>query len=498
MDQDSCVGSMGLHQNNLVTHNEDGGISSLQSQLHSTTGPIFPWRMSSRSVIDVFRDIRDRYFGKPVLPKLSERKASLHSCTDTDDEEEFNSLDALPVYCKLMILSFLDTKDVCKMSLVNSQWHGVANDQILWRELMIRDMCRWISMTNKSHPLISSVWDNHRLSRLGYGVDIADLVPVDNCVLNGLSAAKPSYEEHYSKGVNYKALYIHSSYQRVQDDISSSQQNSGFPSLLKSIWQGSESFVEGEIIITGPGIDSPRTSKIFRSLMWGNEFLETKGLLPGNRDGIGSGVQVIFKGKTPFNLIALYSGNNRIRETRVGLERLRISNVVEMIDNDDDTPVMVNDNNDEDSQARFSLHEAVRFYIAERKGNYKLIYAVDATAGQRWEDIACNKLELDAILKGTVPDGIVSAAVANVDAAANGAEESNPVENNSNSIANNKRPLLVLSCVRDDATPRLSALQIIAMLGLPEINDRQWRVQDVVVSSMQGVEKGIDWLLRQS
>lgn len=416
----------------------------------------------------------------------------------SDDEEEINSLDALPVYCKLMILSFLDTKDVCNLSLVNSQWHGVTNDQILWRELMIRDMCRWNSMTNKSHPLISSVWDNDRLSRLGYGIDIADLVPVDSAIQNGLSPAKPSYELHHSREINYKALYIHSSYQRVQDDLSSSQQNSGLPSLFKSIWQGGESFDEGEIIITGPGIDSPRTSKIFRSLMWGNEFLETKGLLPGNRDGIGSGVQVIFKGKIPFNLIALYSGNNRIRETRVGLERLRLSNVVDMVEIDHNAPVMVNDNDADESQARFSLHEAVRFYIAERKGNYKLIYAIDATWGQKWENISCNKLELDAILRGTAPDTNLSAVIADENSAANEPAENDIVESNIDSIAKNKRPLLVLSCVQDDTTQRLSTLQVIAMLGLPEINDRQWRVQDVVVSSMEGVEKGLDWLLRQS
>lgn len=81
MDQDICVGSMGLHQNNLVNHYEDGGAGagacSLQSH-HSATSPaVFPWNMSSRSVIDVFRGIRDRYFGKPVLPKMSERKTSL-------------------------------------------------------------------------------------------------------------------------------------------------------------------------------------------------------------------------------------------------------------------------------------------------------------------------------------------------------------------------------------------------------------------------------------
>lgn len=362
---------------------------------------------------------------------------------------------------------------------------------------MIRDMCKWNSMTNRSHPLISSIWDNDRLSRLGYGIDIADLVPVDSGLLNRPSTAKPNYEEHYSNGINYKALYIHSSYQRVQDDTSLSQPNSGLPGLLKTIWQGSEPFVEGEVIITGPGIDSPRTSKIFRSLMWGNEFLETKGLLPGNRGGIGSGVQVIFKGKISFNLIALYSGNNRIRESRVGLERLRLSNVVDMIENDGNTPVEVNDSSDEDSQARFSLHEAVRFYIAERKGNYKLIYAVDATAGQKWEDVNCNKLELDAILKGTFPDSNMSEVVANANPDANGIEETSSAENNS-SIASNNRPLLVLSCVHDESTPRLSTLQILAMLGLQEINDRQWRVQDVVVSNMQGVERGLDWLLRQT
>lgn len=499
MEECACVGSMGLHQNNLLLDSEN---TLNKNQFLASTSLR---QLTNRSVIDVFRDIRDRYFGKPEIPKSSSRKASQRSLSESDEIDAAESIQSLPVYCKLMILSFLDTQDVCSVSLLNSQWHEIANDQILWRELLIRDMCEWDSMTNKSHPLISRVWNNDSFSKLGYGASLADLILDEKSSPHTNSSGTSSnsnLEVRRSKGVNFKALYIHSSFQRAQDDMDIPNQNQGLPGLLRSFWLSHDTSYQGEIIITGPGIDSPRTSKIFQSLMWGNEFLKTKGLLPGNRDGIGSGVEVLFKEKTSFNLIALYAGNSRVRETRIGMERLLNSNVVDAIPRN-----AGHAGDDESGQGQspvdFVLHEAVRFYIAERKDRYKLIYAVDSSAEQRWEDVVCNRLELDAILKGTEIDANLNAALhlEDGDPAAANVDENNPDNQNHQARSgtnHSKRPLLVLSCVKDDTCDRLSALQVTAILDLPNVTDRQWRVQNVTISNMQGVEKGLEWLLKQT
>ncbi|XP_039266515.2 F-box only protein 4-like [Styela clava] len=512
-----CVGSMGLHQNNLLYGQQD----SLPG--NSFTGLGFNLsQLKSRSVIDVFRGMRDKYFGKPgsQAHELIRKCGDKESLTGIEEENQFaSSIDALPVYCKLIILSFLDTQDVCSVSSVNSQWREIANDQILWRELLIRDMCKWDSMTNKSHPLISQVWNNDALKESSIGISFVNLLHEQSTQTNlstnnGLVQSQNMKNEtdkktdiHAKRGINFKALYIHSSFQRAQDDSEEVSYNLSIPGFIKSLWQGGVAPEQGEIIMTGPGMDSPRTSKIFRALMWGSDFLETKGLLAGNRDGIGSGVQLLFKEKIPFNLIALYSGNNRVRENRAGMERLLHSNVVEPVSSGENVDV----GHHEEHLPQFVLYDAVRFYIAERKGHYKLVYVVDATLKQKWDDIACNILELSAILRGTEFDNNINNAlgVPIVDLELDGADhpeehghinvEPNAVTPSAGSLPfASKRPLLILSCIAEPDVERFSCMQITAMLGLPDVSDRQWRVQDVIVSTMHGVEKGLEWLLRQT
>lgn len=397
-----------------------------------------------------------------------------------------------------MILSLLDTSDLCSVSCVNKFWRNLTSDQILWRELLIRDMCKWDSMSNKSHPLLPEVW-NYELLNSETAMDFSTLLyeQSNTTLFDGQSTiqdrdvnhSSPNYKNmHAANGINFKALYIHSSFQRKHDDNPTDMypvNTNGIPGFIKSfLTSGPEN--RGEIIITGPGMDSTNTSKIFRALMWECKFVETNGLLPGNRDMIGSGVHVTYKEKSSFKLIALYSSSERLRGRVTGIERLRNSSMFQEIQNearsDDETE------NASTNDIHFSVSDALQFYFASKAREYKIIYVVDATSTQTWDEVSCGKLELEALLNGTIPSQGINQVL------------NQPEQNETNdgkAATPFKRPLLVLSCVANPETPRFSCVQITAMLDLPRIVDRQWRVQDVTVSTIEGIEKGFDWVLHQ-
>uniref|UniRef100_F7ABN7 F-box domain-containing protein n=2 Tax=Ciona intestinalis TaxID=7719 RepID=F7ABN7_CIOIN len=228
-------GSMGLHQNNYS--------QSINNE---------------RTIVHVFKFFRDRYVFKIKDGGLQSKDSDDHddAMTTTDNEDSpletiFSiNLDDLPYYCKLIVLSKLDASDINHLSMTSKHWRAVCSDQILWRELLYTDMLKWPNIGNKSIPLLSLaeyfkttnttavVCHNGELPNIAYDL-YARLCSRNN--------------------VNYKALYFHSAYQRVQDhtfigvkhtsnDVETSINNLSetqdttlaatqtFPRFLRSLW----------------------------------------------------------------------------------------------------------------------------------------------------------------------------------------------------------------------------------------------------------------------
>nr|XP_002127438.1 F-box only protein 4 [Ciona intestinalis] len=464
-------GSMGLHQNNYS--------QSINNE---------------RTIVHVFKFFRDRYVFKIKDGGLQSKDSDDHddAMTTTDNEDSpletiFSiNLDDLPYYCKLIVLSKLDASDINHLSMTSKHWRAVCSDQILWRELLYTDMLKWPNIGNKSIPLLSLaeyfkttnttavVCHNGELPNIAYDL-YARLCSRNN--------------------VNYKALYFHSAYQRVQDhtfigvkhtsnDVETSINNLSetqdttlaatqtFPRFLRSLWMRMRSG-NGEVIMLGPGMESTNTSKIFSRLLWARpDLLMTVRLLPGSQDGVGSGVELEFKGEKRFNLIALYSGNHRDRAKRSGMDRLRRSNILDAVEQNvgEDTSTF------DPYLPAFKLHETVLNFLNKRTETYRLIYVVDATKNQSLQNLSCNRLELKALLDGV-----------------RHCEQGRDL--NPSSIL--RRPLLVLCCVDVSTTERISCVEVSSLLDLPAITDRPWFAQDINVSNLNGLENALVWLFKQ-
>ncbi|XP_076825433.1 F-box only protein 4-like isoform X1 [Clavelina lepadiformis] len=539
-------GSMGLHQNNY----KNGQFTKSCN------------KVNERTIVEVFRNFRDQCMLKlkdgitiPTAKPKSPSKVELpkdKECQGNGDVQttlDTLRLDDLPFYCKIVILSKLDTTDIRHLSVASRLWSEVCSDQILWRELLYRDMVTWHSIGHKSYPL-QALRDfcekfDHIESKVTVTEDLKD-------VEDGIPAAAYDLHTRLSsrKNINFKALYFHTSYQRHKDmqlsgispplhvdksteeekmveDVlvpSREQLASGqsFPRFLRNLWLRIRSG-NGEVIMLGPGMESPNTSKIFRRLLWTRpDLLITQRLLPGSQDGVGSGVELDFKGEKRFNLIALYSGNHRDRGRRSGLERLRQSNILEedasqeTTDGQQANGASADDVSVEVGSAipnkspmiKFHLRDPVFNFLKNREETYRLIYVVDATKSQPLSQIACNRLEIKAILDGirscenTKLDSTEPSDLENLP----GNGESSPSHFSSfigftghfsSNSQGSRRPVLVLSCVQDKTVPRISCVEIASLLDLASVTDRPWYVQDVTVDNLTGVENGLNWLFKQ-
>ena len=447
------------------------------------------------------------------------------------------SIDDLPFYCKLIIISKLATQEICNLSMTSRHWREVCGDQVLWRELLYRDMIKWHSIGHKSYPL-DSCKEYCRLASEAPASAESMLSDVD--ITSGTS-----HDLHTrlccQKNSNYKALYFHSAYQRHKDAeligvVSSApnadkeydnqedsslappteQQlasNQSFARFMRNLWMRMRSG-DGDVIMLGPGLESPNTSKVFRRLLWARQdLLITQRLLPGSQDGVGSGVELDFKGTKRFNLIALYSGNHRERKRRFGLERLLNSNVVEPVYDDSASGESEESGNQgvrSDLPSKFKLCEVVHNFLQQKVDTYRLIYVVDATKGQPINQITCNQFELTALLEGlrSFENQVTEtrrqarnenrqrhASADNAAVAFSSLINFSSLSSSSNNIVA-RRPLLVLCCVRDRTVERISCVEIAFLLDLASITDRPWYVQDVTVDNLNGLESGLEWLFK--
>ena len=157
----------------------------------------------------------------------------------------------------------------------------------------------------------------------------------------------------------------------------------------------------------GPGMESKNTSKLFICLLRSRpDLFVIKGLLPGGQEGIGSGVELEFRGERRFNLIALYSNNRQARRDQVGLSRLLNSRILDVrLPNSEGSATTVFQDAFDNFvcvEHNFVLSSAVKNFLSGGQvGRRCLVYAVDASKeGQNVIDISTNRLELKTFLDG--------------------------------------------------------------------------------------------------
>ena len=483
-------------------------------------------------------------FGSFCFVLESNGDASLEIESESKQTPATNELniDDLPVYCKWIILSKLETQDICNLSMASRHWREVCSDQFLWRELLYRDMLKWHSIGHKSFPLASLSEFCNLINDKGYKSE---------CDSNSETPNMPllSYDLHArlccKKNTNFKALYFHSAYQRHKDfqligvvscpdadkeyddceenlpTSPTDQQlasNQSFQRFLRSLWMKMRAG-DGEVIMLGPGMESPNTKKIFKRLLWARpDLLMTQRLLPGSQDGVGSGVELEFKGEKRFNLIALYSGNERERRRRLGLERLIHSNIIERVEPtngaENDQPQEAGESSTgsarkQNPSTKFKLREPVFNFLQQRVDTYRLIYVVDATRNQLLTQLACNQYELQALLDGIRSfenDSNESFQQTRTDQRNAGSDNNgtyalstliNFTGMTSSASGPPRRPLLVLSCVRHKHAERIPCVEVASLLDMASIVDRPWLVQDVTVDNLNGLESGLEWLFKQ-
>jgi len=449
-------------------------VQKQTSGLHQTNfDPNKPLQYQQKSekrenaIVSAFSNLKRKL--KSLAGQSEEESLAEENYQEEDEEEESKpSLNSLPFYCKVYILSLLETKDICCLSQASWQWKEICSDTFVWRELLCRDIIKWRSVCHKSYPLLR----DDIIFKMSNKQSISEeCVPINTMTFE----ERVRYREN---GFDYKQLYLTCAQHRFKHNtelktpqLPTSASNYSIPRLLRSVWATFTGC--GQVIMLGPGMESKNTSKLFICLLRSRpDLFVIKGLLPGGQEGIGSGVELEFRGERRFNLIALYSNNRQARRDQVGLSRLLNSRILEATSRVDGSATTVFQDTYDSFvclEYTFALSSAVKNFLKVGQGGRRcLIYAMDASReGQNVVDISTNRFELRTFLDGLKETELL------------------------------KTPLLVICCHSSLSKGRISCCEIASYLDLASITDRPWFVRDVNVDSLDGLESGLSWLFEQ-
>uniref|UniRef100_A0A3B4GGF1 F-box protein 4 n=1 Tax=Pundamilia nyererei TaxID=303518 RepID=A0A3B4GGF1_9CICH len=97
-------------------------------------------------VIRSLRRFRDRYFPDKVV------EADLTVGDSGKEEQQYGSLDTLPVDVQFLIMTFLSPADLCHLGATSRYWRAMVRDPLLWRYFLLRDMPYWPSIDHGTIP----------------------------------------------------------------------------------------------------------------------------------------------------------------------------------------------------------------------------------------------------------------------------------------------------------------------------------------------------------
>ncbi|XP_077981102.1 F-box only protein 4-like isoform X2 [Glandiceps talaboti] len=180
----------------------------------------------------------------------------------------------LPVYIQLYIFSFLSGWDLARLSATCKYWNMLANDSLVWKSLIERDMIKWNKVGHRSNPMT--------------------YIEVDS-------------------DLTYKDIYL-----RCSPEIKNESPNFQLTNLLRVFMPKKAP----RLVMFGPGLET-NVSGITRAIMFdGNPEFKITGMFPGEIDGVGSGFSVTLQDSCKvMKLITLYSASKRERENRNHVNR---------------------------------------------------------------------------------------------------------------------------------------------------------------------------------
>lgn len=239
-----------------------------------------------------------------------------------DQNKRGLNVNDLPVNVKIKIFSYLDAIQLCRISRVCKEWYDLTSDNILWSEILERDIRSWNVISHRTNP--------------------------------GL------YKEVESEWSN-KEIYLHCS---PTTNHLMHEENALFRSFTSMI----RSFLPKKtpnIAMFGPGLESG-TLKIVPLIINNTDMLKTVGVAPGEFTGVGAGFYLKIPSGQVFQLAILYSASSKVRKTR--RKRLENNSLVELVSKDGEQVV--------------ELKPAVRACCCAMDA---FIYVVDSTKGNRFE-----------------------------------------------------------------------------------------------------------------
>ncbi|KAK7099930.1 hypothetical protein V1264_022959 [Littorina saxatilis] len=202
----------------------------------------------------------------------------------------------------------------------------------------------------------------------------------------------------------------------------------------------------------GPGIEGS-TSLIVRRMLYENNSPFTRvALFPGQFDGFGAGMTLQLQSPTihTFHLTVLYTATKNERDNNAGnqAENSRLSR---------NRMLNQQSSSQGDEEARYELLPALQQLCHTLNA---FIFVVDASGSK--ESVAEGKTEL----KMMVQERWASPQV----------------------------PVLVLSCIPTETSPRVPAVDVVQALDLSAFS-RPWMVMNCTADTLENVEKGVRWMI---
>ncbi|KAK3091892.1 hypothetical protein FSP39_023485 [Pinctada imbricata] len=246
-----------------------------------------------------------------------------------NDDSPFN---ALPINIKLKIFGFLDAKSLCQITRVCKSWCEICEDNLLWKEILLRDVKKWKRISHTTNPAlyqeVESDWSNKQIY-LRCSPEVNHLMHQENVIFNGLTSVLRYF-------------------------------------LPRKV---------SKIAMFGPGLESDTSGLVRKMLYEDNNQLNRVGVVPGRFDGVGSGWCLKMQNGQLFQLSVLYSASKKIRMDK-SLNRLQKNNLLEL-------------KQDEKGEQLVEVKPAVRDFLGTVDA---FVYVVDASGTA--EAIAEDKAEM--------------------------------------------------------------------------------------------------------
>lgn len=187
----------------------------------------------------------------------------------TVESQQQSKFECLPVDVRLHIFSYLTAKELCLVSRVCRSWYDITEDNLLWSDLLARDIHMWNTIGHNTNPAI--------------------------------------YKEVDSELSN-KEIYLRCSpeikmLQRQHNDVFSN-----ISTILRYFLPKKTPM----FAMFGPGLET-ETSGLVRQIIEGSDFEKT-GMFPGKFDGVGGGFTLRNSTGCQFHLSVMYSSSKKDRE----------------------------------------------------------------------------------------------------------------------------------------------------------------------------------------